>query len=205
MAPTVFLIHGLGPTLISVASLAPLEWILKYNGFPETHRIVYPVNESEFDEMVEYVDNEMSKITDRSSKVILIGQSMGGVVANSLHMKGWDIEYAIYIGSPLNGARLINKLDNILPTMIRNLMYKKPYGYLMSKKNEPEPPHQYHTISMSWPGTMFDGCVYRDEATLNAANSTHLYCADHRTVFLDPRLWASVVGLLKKIYDKPLQ
>ena len=148
--------------------------------------------------MVEYVDNEMFKITDRNSSIILIGQSMGGVVANSLHKKGWNIQFAIYIGSPLNGANLLNQIERILPTMIRNYMYKNAYKHLMIKGNDPEPPHRYHTISMSWPWTAFDGCVYQHEATLNIDKHTHLGWADHWTTFVNPRLWFVVANLLKE-------
>ena len=119
--PIVFLIHGLGPTLATHPSLMPLEWYLNKNGYARTHRVEYPVNELDLNEMLDYVDAEMVKHTDRDNdEVILIGQSMGGVVANNLHQKGWDVKYAIYIGSPLHGARLLNTLDSILPTMIRD-------------------------------------------------------------------------------------
>lgn len=44
----------------------------------------------------------MLRKVNRSEEIILIGQSMGGVVANNLHTKGWKIKKAIYVGSPLH-------------------------------------------------------------------------------------------------------
>ena len=197
--PIVFLIHGLGPQVMTTSSLMPLEWYLNKNGYTRTHRVEYPVNELDLNEMLDYVDDEMVKHADRDTdEVILIGQSMGGVVANNLHQKGWDVKYAIYIGSPLHGAKLLNTLDSILPTTIRDYFFKKPYGYLMSKERDEIPPHDYHAITMSWPGTSFDGCVYQDEAMLEKDKHTHLRWADHRTIFFNPRLWITVENLLRE-------
>lgn len=196
-APIVFLIHGLGPYYATSPSLIPLEWFLQSNGFQRTHRINYPVNELDLNEMLDCVDGEIAKHADKDKdEIILIGQSMGGLVANNMHVKGWDVKYAIYIGAPLHGARLLNTIDSILPTAIRDLFYKKPFGHLMSKDKDPVPPHDYHAITMSWPGTSFDGCVHQDEAMLEEDKHTNLAWADHRTIFMNPRLWIHVKNLL---------
>lgn len=198
MRSTVFLLHGLGPARITGWSLVPLQlyltWVL---GLKRVHIIRYPVNTMEVNEMVDFVDAEMRKhCSVRDDEVILIGQSMGGVVANRMHTKGWRVEKSVYIGSPLHGARLLNGLDAWLPAAVRDFMFKKSYGFLMDKEREEPPPHPYHTISMAWPGTSFDGCVFRDEATLEEVNHMHLPWADHRTVFLNPRLWYHVGNML---------
>lgn len=87
----VFLLHGLGASPIT---LYPLEKYLNYMGFVNTHKLSYPVDKMEFEETMDYVDNEMMKLASKDYPVILIGQSMGGVVANSLHKKGWQVEMA---------------------------------------------------------------------------------------------------------------
>ncbi len=66
----------------------------------------------------------------------------------------------------------------------------------MNKNKEEEPHHDYHTISMSWPFTDFDGCVYKDETIFTEEKHTHLKWADHRTIFANPRLWITVGNLL---------
>ena len=198
MRNTVFLLHGLGPATITGWSLVPLQFYLTWVlGLQRVHIIRYPVNTMEVEEMVDFVDAEMRKhCSARHDSVVLIGQSMGGVVANRMHTKGWNITKSVYIGSPLHGARLLNYLNAHLSTVVRDFMHKKPYEFLMDKEREEAPPHPYHTISMSWPGTSFDGCVFRDEATLEESNHTHLPWADHRTVFLNPRLWYHVGNMV---------
>jgi pimeloyl-ACP methyl ester carboxylesterase len=192
----VFLLHGMGAT---PWTLWPLEQCLrKWGGYQRTHRLSYPVDQLTFGESVDFVDELMAKHADKETEeVILVGQSMGGLVANRLHTKGWQVKVAIYIGAPLHGARLLTQLESMLPTMVRNAMYKRPYGFLMEKAREMVPPHPYHSISMAWPGTSFDGCVYRDEATLHPQHHTHLPWADHRTVFANPRLWWHVLHHVK--------
>lgn len=198
MSDTVFLLHGLGPQLITGWSLEPLRLYLKYyHGFSNVHTIRYPVNSAEVDEMVDVVDAEMAKHASKDESVILIGQSMGGIVANRMHTKGWNVEKAIYIGSPMHGARLLGFLDAQLPAALRDVLYKKAYGFLLQKDRDESPPHDCHTISMSWPFTDFDGCVFRDETVLDEDKHTHLAWADHRTIFLNPRLWWHVGNILE--------
>jgi esterase/lipase len=186
----VILLHGLGENPIT---LFPLEKYLNFCGYSNTLRFRYPVDSLDFEDSLDFVDQEISKVVDKENEeIIVIGQSMGGVIANNLHRKGWTIKMAVYIGSPLHGANFLNQLESILPTFIRNFMFKKSYKFLQDKKPEPIPPHKYHTISMSWPFTEFDGCVYKRETILDEKNHTHLRWADHRTIFANPRLWVLV-------------
>lgn len=193
----IILLHGLGAHPIT---LWPMELYLRYKGWENIHRLSYPIDTLPFDQVLDYVDRELEKVCDKKEEIILIGQSMGGVIANNLHKKGWIVRQAIYIGSPLHGANLLNQLERILPTKIRDYLYKLPYDYLKAKAlgeyKEEEPPHSYKTISMGWGSLDFDGCVYRQETMLNEKNHIHLKWADHRTIFANPRLWIHVERLL---------
>ena len=151
---------------------------------------------------VEYVDKEIEKITPKNIEIILVGQSMGGVISNNMHTKGWKIKKAVYIGSPLHGAQLLNYLNDILPDFVVKILKKPAHDILMDKEREEEPPHDYHTISMGWFNTEFDGCVYKDEVVLNEDKHVHLCWADHRTIFANPRLWTLVGNLLTKKLNK---
>jgi pimeloyl-ACP methyl ester carboxylesterase len=186
----IFILHGLGSRTFS---LLPLELYLNYIGFKNTHTLYYPVDDMEFDETLEYVDIEMQKITNKKEPVILIGQSMGGVVSNQLHKKGWNIQQAVYIGSPLRGAKFINQLGSVIPESMKKILFKKGHHFLKDdeklKEYIVEPPHKYNTISMGWFFTDFDGCVYKRETILNEDNHIHLPWSDHRTVFANPILW----------------
>ena len=178
----------------------PLKRYLEYRGHGPCHLITYdPDSHDNVEAMVNEVDREMRRhanvMTDRVS---IVGQSMGGVVANRLHRAGWDIDAAVYIGSPLHGARFINTLEQTVPRALFRWLNKPPYDYLRRASREQPPPHPYRTISMAWPFINFDGCVHRDEATLDTRYHTHLQWADHRTVFANPRLWITVNTLLEQ-------
>lgn len=191
----IFLLHGLGSHAIT---FLPMKLYLNYYGYSNVHCITYPVDSFDtINESVEYVDKEMSLLANKEDEVIIVGQSMGGVVGNNMHTKGWIIKKAIYIGSPLHGANLLNQIEGIIPTCVRNYLYKKPYGILQNKEREQQPPHNYHTISMGWFNTEFDGCVYKNETMLSPSKHTHLQFADHRTIFANPRLWMTVYDLLE--------
>jgi hypothetical protein len=197
----IFLLHGLGSHTIT---FLPMELYLNSIGYENTYKLSYPVDDYDtVDGSVDYVDKEMEKYACKDKdEVILIGQSMGGVVANNIHKKGWKVLYAVYIGSPLHGARLLNQLEKIVPTNIRDALYKKPYGILQKCTRASEPDHDYNTISMGWFNTEFDGCVYKDEVVLNEDKHVHLCWADHRTIFANPRLWTLVGNLLTKKLNK---
>lgn len=190
MTPVVFLLHGIGG---HAWSLRPLCLALQAAGFARAHCLTYPVDEHDhLETLVDFVDAAMREHAAPDELVVLIGQSMGGVVANRMHRRGWRVQKAIYIGSPLRGAHLLRQLDAVLPRWVRKKLYKKPYGILLNKPEEQPPPHPYHTFSMGWFRTTFDGCVYQGEATLEPAHHTHLCFADHRIVFANPRLWVAV-------------
>lgn len=193
-ASHVFLLHGLGGRSWS---LRPLELYLQYNGYSNAQRIDYPVDVLGLDECLDHVSKELAKCVSKQDPIVLIGQSMGGVVANNMHKRGWNIVFAIYIGSPLHGANLLNQLEAVLPATIKDFFYKKPYGFLKDKEREEKPPHPFHTISMGWFFSDFDGCVYRSEATLDDEHHTHLAWADHRSIFANPRLGMLICSLLK--------
>lgn len=191
------LLHGLGCHPIT---LKPVEFYLRYHlGVQEIHNLYYPADKLTFDESLNYVDEEMSKVIKgdkANTPIVVIGQSMGGVIANNLHKKGWNIKKGIYIGSPLHGAKILNH-----PLSGLFLTDKPLYHFLKHKDREKEPPHDYHTISMGWFCSNFDGCVYRDETTLDESKHTHLPWADHRTVFVNPRLFMHIGHILSDVFD----
>jgi pimeloyl-ACP methyl ester carboxylesterase len=196
----IFMLHGLGSHPIS---FLPMSLYLQcIGGWTNIHRITYPVDNISFEESLNEVDRLLLIITTKDTPIILIGQSMGGVIANSLHLKEWKIKFAIYIGSPLRGASFLNQLEVYLPSCVWNWMYKSSYGFLQTKETELAPPHDYHTISTAWPFLEFDGCVYVNETMFTQDKHTHLRIGDHRTIFANPRLWWTVSNLLKDSLSK---
>lgn len=197
MSPVaVFLIHGLGGHSFT---LMPLQMYLKWQGYTNVHIVGYDVATcSNADEALNEVDEEMRKYSlPAQGPVVVIGQSMGGVLAHRLHGRGWDVKKSISIGSPLHGARVLNQLENALPEIVANWMRRPLYAFLQSKEREAPPAHDYHTISLGWGWSDFDGCVYQDETRFSDEQHTHLSWADHRSVFFNPRLLFLVGNLLE--------
>ena len=204
----IILLHGLGGFISSKftsLSLYPLKTYLEYNNYNNVHLIEYPSDQNSIEESLDYVDSEMCKVVNKKSeKIIIIGQSMGGVIAFNMHTKGWNIKLTLSIGSPLHGAKLIDqiecKLKDNLPGIVFEFLHNKikcpGHIALQNKEKQDEPPHEYRTISLGWFGYECDGCVYKDEAIINPEKNLHLAWADHRTIFLNPRLWYHVHNLI---------
>ena len=187
----VFLLHGLNSYPIT---LYPIERYLRENGWENCYSLGYYPGQQSIEESVNEVDTKMMEKADKEKdEIILIGQSMGGLIANNMHTKGWNIKKAIYIGSPLHGARIINLAEYVFPGFIFNFLKIPAWEILRNKTLEPEPPHDYHTISMGWYNFDFDGCVYRDETMLHPLKHTHLASEDHCFVFIKPRLWKTIL------------
>lgn len=191
----IILLHGLGS---HEWSLYPMKRYLRYCGYTTVHTVRYPASDLSIADSVDYVDTELLNLLHaRDREVVFIGQSMGGVIANNLHTRGWNVRLAVYIGSPLHGANFLHTLNRVLPGWVKRRLKRHAHDVLMNKERESEPPHDYHTISMGWFNSNFDGCVYREETMLNEENHTHFRWSDHRVFFFNPRLLYRVARLLE--------
>lgn len=205
----VILLHGLGGFIgpkFTALSLRPTKSYLEFNNYSNVHIVEYPSDDSSIEESLDYVDGEISKLANKNEEeIIVIGQSMGGVIAFNLHTRGWNIKLSLSIASPLHGARLITqvedklreKLDEDWFSYLQEKLKCPGHIALQNKERQEEPPHDYKTISLGWFGTEFDGCVYKDETFIDPEKHLHLPWADHRTVFLNPRLWYHIHNLIK--------
>lgn len=191
----IILLHGMGSHPMT---LLPLELYLNYLGYVDTYKIAYETDYSNLDELVTHVNSQMLKcLKSKNKKIIIIGQSLGGVVANKLHEHNWNIHSAIYIGSPLGGAYFLNQLESTIPSFLFNYIHEKPFNFLKKELEIKEPPHKYHTISMGWFYSYFDGCVYKGETSITDAKHSHFYFSDHRIAFADPRIWYFVGDIIQ--------
>ena len=211
----IFLIHGIGSNTLS---FLPLKMYLKQYGFKNVHSIGYPVNDSEFEESLKYVndkiveilgndnDNYIGSNNNEEKEIVVIGQSFGGNISNNLHKMGRNVIKSICICSPLHGAKIVRILENKIPKFVINLLKNKPLGYLKDKDSDKKPPHDFHTISFGWFNSDFDGCVYKEETILDPDKHTHITWCDHRTGFLDLRLFKEVFKILTcKTFIKKLK
>ena len=207
----IILLHGLGGligTSFTRLSLYPLKKYLEFKGYNNVHIISYPSDELTIEKSVEFVSNAISNITNKEQDIIIIGQSMGGVIAFNMHTMGWKICLAISIASPLHGARLITQVENgirnnlgySISEYITKKIKRQGHIELQNKsifnKTQVPPPHKYKTISLGWFNSEFDGCVYKDETIIDEKHNLHLAWADHRTIFINPRLWYHVHNII---------
>lgn len=195
----VILLHGLGE---HVWKMYPLKFYLsKVGGFTNIHIIHYRVNAVPFDEALALLDGQLEEQFDKDNdKLIVVGHSMGGIMANNLHKKGWSCLKIVTIGSPLHGARYLVFHASLLPTVLVNYVKKnrRCYDYLLKKaikkiKGE-KPPHDYHNITMSLPFTNFDGCVFVDEGKMDDENHTNFGWSYHDSIIFNPMIWSCVLN-----------
>jgi len=186
----VVLLHGLGEK--------PWQLLLMHRffdmmGVQTVVRPKYRVNDVSADEALELLDAQLQKLVEKRNPIVVVGQSMGGVMAHRLHEKGWRVAKSISIGSPLHGANLLNILESKLPTWIATSLHKKAYDTLKLPQTLDPPPHPYHTISMALPfSTNFDGCVFVHETLFDRQHHTHMPFASHQFVVANPRLWTLI-------------
>lgn len=193
--PTVLLLHGLGE---QAWQMSVLHAFLKLQGFREIIRPTYKVNDVLFEESLDMLDKDLQTLIDKNNtSLFAIGASMGGLLAHSLHRKGWNVQKSVSIGSPLHGAKILHWI----PPAASGFFKRKAWDYLREMRRMQPPPHPYKTISMGWFWTQFDGCVFQDEACFDESNHEHFHFADHRLFNLNPRCWYSVLKFLRQEDD----
>jgi pimeloyl-ACP methyl ester carboxylesterase len=190
------LLHGLGASSLG---MLPLAWYLQNRGFQRVVALDYDPNGQSAGASAIQVSRLLHVHGFKLHEpLIIIGHSMGGVVGNQLHKHGWKLAHAIYIGSPLHGARALHTVRALLPTWLTAAIWRSSYTELAAKGRERAPPHRFFTISLGWGASRFDGCVWSDEAVLDPCRHAHLAWTDHRTALCSPTLWHMVLQELVK-------
>jgi hypothetical protein len=196
----IFLIHGLGPQLISY-TMSPLKWSLEKQGYQNVHIISYPATSINLYNSVKHVDNEMRKIIKEDNvEIVLIGQSLGGLICHELHKHNWNIKASITVASPHRGSNMLKNLNNVIPTAVTDKIKYPVFQDILERIGEPQvPPHKFFTISTSlYPSSTFDGRIYVSETKINEENHIHIPYNSYWTIFLDPRLFTIVKDILKE-------
>lgn len=190
----ILLLHGAGG---NPYSLYPLMLYLSIWKPRQCDIEIIPYHVSTLDNILEEVDEKIKKIIPTpSTDVIVVGQSLGRLIANKIHTLGWNVKLGIYIVAPLHGAKIIAFADKFLPTPLKNKIEREIYRYLKDKNVEQSPPHDYHTISATLGtatfGTPFDGCVFKNETMFDITKHTNIEFSSHWTIFYDVRLFRKV-------------
>lgn len=187
----IILLHGLGSHPVTMNGI---KFYLKYCGFTEIHNLAYPANTLNLEDATNHINDQLNNLINKIDHIIIIGQSVGGLIGCLLHRYGWNVELLITIGSPVKGALAVKYIRDSAPQIIKNVLHKPMYDNLIQMLETPlqEPTHKYHCFTMGWFNTLFDGCVYIDEARFTKEHHTHLCFSDHRSIFANPRLWYNV-------------
>lgn len=147
------------------------------HGHHKVYVVTYRSNYVSFETSLDDVDQYMRRYITKETEIILIGHSYGGVIANSIHKKGWNIKHAVYVAAPLNGSSIIKKLEWCIP-----ILKTSAFQYLKYKDKDEPPPHPFTTISMGWFWSKFDGKLFKKETIINPLNHIHISFSDHVSI-----------------------
>jgi pimeloyl-ACP methyl ester carboxylesterase len=193
----IIILHGLGNR---AWTMILFEWYLNWCGYTNTFRPLYDANALPMNSSREVNRKLLDHFKGRQNHtVVIVGNSMGGVVGAEMHKFGWDVKLLITINSPLNGASFLHQLDGAFPTRLVEVCGGDStiYNYLRRKPPAAIPPHPYKTISTNLPFMQFDGMVYQQDAMIEPKHHSIIPWGSHHTVVLDPRVYFEVVQIIK--------
>jgi len=186
-AAPIVVLHGLGERVWTMSLFLAY---LGSCGFDNVIAPHWPANSCVLDECLDSIDISLQQHINKSTPIVVIGNSMGGVMAMHLHSRGWTIKKAIAVAAPLNGAGMFRLLEDNLPSSLFNVFYQPGYAYLRRTDKLAEPPHPYCTVSF---GPGFDGNVFESDTILNAKNHTGFFLGTHFSLVMDPMVWQWIV------------
>lgn len=180
----IVVLHGLGDRVWTMtAFLTYLNWC----GFDNVIAPRWPANKGTLEECLDSIETSLQRVQiNKTTPIIVIGNSMGGVMAMHLHTRGFKIKKAIAVASPLNGALVFRTLEDIAPKSLFNIFYQPGHAYLRRTDKLAEPPHPYRTISF---GLGFDGQVFESDIKLDEKYHTRFRFGTHYSLVMDPRVW----------------
>ena len=180
----VFLLHGLGERTWTMQLFVTF---LHIRGWTNVYTPHWPANTCQLEDCLDALDKEMQLYANKSQPILVVGNSMGGVMAHHLHTRNWNILVSYSIAAPLKGAQLYRHLKKILPTMIFDFFHQPGHDYLERTEAPPNPPHTWYTVSFN---TLydFDGQVHLLD-TLIYKRQHITMTGFHFSLALDPAVW----------------
>lgn len=142
----------------------------------------------------------------RDTSFVVIGNSMGGVLAYYLPLYGYNVSKAFYVVAPLNGSRAIQWMNS--QASFGKLVAEKAVGegswsYLSQNHDLPQPNHAYWTMTRSLldlsDDYRFDGHVFRQEAIIESERDVSgVGC--HFDLAINPFFWRQIAA---RLHDPP--
>lgn len=182
----IVLIHGLGGHPIT---MIPIKKTLELKGYTNVININYNTSGT-LKECINDAQKSIEQNVSKDEEIIVIGQSLGGVIGLKLNEYDWKIKYLVTVVSPLKGSQIIDLVDNYIPT-IGGIFETPVWEDLRQLKNNPpkKPDHPVTTISTSIIGTDYDSRVHVEDTKLDDNDDHHhISWSEHCTVFIDTRL-----------------
>lgn len=209
----IILLHGLGQDSITLGlknsiSLMAVKSSLYMKGYKNIYNPYYNTL-GNLETSIKMADKAISEYVSKEDEIIVIGHSLGGIIALKLRENGWKLKYVITIASPLQGTVMISYVQNNLPNQLEWMEKNIPYITTMLKtpiwddliqlKKNPiaKPEHPVTTISTSLANTSFDGRVAISDTKLDGNDDHyHFNWSEHTAILADIRLLIKLGELL---------
>jgi hypothetical protein len=159
---------------------------IRKKGYTDIHYISYSPLKFSFTGAVLHTREKINAIIrDVTKKIIVIGYSYGGIIANNLSQFGLNIVRAIYIASPLTG----NSVDDI--TLRKH--FTGNIGMSQKSKdiiniNRSYPRHKYFCITFGMCKYTNDGFVKMSNAFYQKQHHIHIQWTSHLFGLVSPKV-----------------
>lgn len=180
--PPIFVLHGLGERTWTMSLFV---WFLHVQGWPKVYVPHWPANTCLLEECLDALDKEMQLYANKSKPIMIVGNSMGGVMAYHLHTRGWNILVSYSVAAPIKGSKLYRILKSTLPSGVVNFFHQPGHDYLERTEQPPEPPHPWFTLGFHL-GVEFDLHVFLSD--MPDVNHDSML-GTHFSLAYDPFVW----------------
>lgn len=151
------------------------------------------------------LEKDLAGQLNKSEPLIVIGNSMGGVLAYHLPQFGWNVQKAFYVAAPLTGSAAIRwTTREVSRFMAESLVGAEPYVYLSEFHKIPPPQHEYWTITPRLFTSDFDTHVWTEDSVLDPSRDLPIYFSSHFGLIADSRLWREIAGRIVEDFPHSL-
>ena len=197
----IFLIHGLMAN--ATLNFFLLSRRLKNKGFKDIHALSYSSFTMDLETATKSCHKQILNVLheDNSTEpIVLLGNSIGGVIAYNLLNTDLNVRLLIMIASPIKGCRFLDGMWDSVKSTIRHLTPVPILRDLCNKEDRSiiEPSVPYYTITSSLPSDEhYDGAIHRDDAVIDEGRNFHISKCSHTFLAIDRRCAEAVLGMLQ--------
>lgn len=179
---SIIFIHS---TMIVAGVFRRMADSIRKKGYTDIHYISYNPFKFNFNGAVLHTREKISTICDSTKKLVVIGYSYGGLIANNLSQFGLNIVHSIYIASPLTG----NSADDVALRrhFVGNIgMSRKPRDIININRSYPR--HKYFCITFGMCKYTSDGFVKMSDAFYQKQHHIHIQWTSHLFGLVSPKV-----------------